>query len=64
MSVFHCHPCDKNIDSDYIECHEWADDLICDDCYQAKFEKQKAHWEPRYKGELLAGLIGPKENTA
>lgn len=33
MSVFYCNHCDKLIDSDFVECIEVDDELVCIDCY-------------------------------
>jgi hypothetical protein len=33
VSVFYCHHCDKLIDSDYVECEEFEEELVCIDCY-------------------------------
>ena len=38
MSVFHCEGCEKNIDSDFIECHDVDDGLICDDCFMKEVD--------------------------
>jgi len=39
MSVFYCEGCDKLIDSDFIECEEVDDKLVCVDCLDAEQEK-------------------------
>ena len=33
MSVYTCAECTLPKDSDYIVCHEYAEDLVCDDCW-------------------------------
>jgi len=32
MSIFFCQECQQLIDSDFIECHEVDNELMCDTC--------------------------------
>ena len=61
MSVFYCHECGKHVDSDFECCEVHGDELICESCADEIFEAQRNYWNPLYKGEKLAGLIGEKE---
>ena len=34
MSIIYCLSCDNDIDTDFQECHEHNDELICNSCYE------------------------------
>ena len=62
VSVITCESCTRYVDTDFDPAFEFGDGHLCEACYDAEFEKQKAYWLPLYEGEKRAGLIGPKEN--
>lgn len=57
MSVFYCHECDRNVDSDFEGCEIYGEDLICETCADEIFDTQRAYWKPLYEGEKLAGFV-------
>ena len=40
MSVFYCEDCDNQIDSDFVECHEVDENLICEPCHNNYLDEQ------------------------
>ena len=34
MSIIYCQGCDNSVDTDFQECHEHEDELICNSCYE------------------------------
>lgn len=53
MSIMICESCERYIDSDFEDVDEAG---YCEICQENEFEKQRAYWEPLYRGEKLAGI--------
>lgn len=51
MSVFRCEICERSVDSDFDECHEYKGGLICDDCQAELEDEAEAGDKPTTNGE-------------
>jgi hypothetical protein len=44
----HCEKCERPVDTDYEEMHEYNDQIVCDNCYDGiqydKYLKSIEHW--------------------
>ena len=65
MSVFYCEDCDNMIDSDFVECHEVDENLICEPCHNNYLDEQDilkmiAEYE---QGEKQSGLATMREEA-
>ena len=48
MSVFYCELCGALRDGDFVGCNEWADGLVCDDCFTENTPEDFEDWIVSY----------------